>query len=285
MFSDRFLVGALLTVKDFAVFRNGTMDIPLLSTLYSTISSVVMPEISRHYSRGEYDDIVLLKRKVITVTAAIVYPMVVFLLVFSLPLVVLFFTDKYADSAAVFSIMMVGLLFRGNDYMDILLAASKGRLLSTVYLVAFAVNGLAGYVFIRLFGCWGAALGIVLTQAGFMGCLFWFSARTLRRPVFEFVEIKSIATIALISTVLPVAFRIAGFGIHRFWFLAAYGGISSLFSYFLILKAGIIEYSDVSPVIRKIPVGGLKLDRYFGGVFENWSPSLSLSRTQGGGSP
>lgn len=165
LYIDGLMVSKLLGLESYAIYRNGALEVPFIATIYSSIAAIVLPEVSKLFSRKKFDEIFDLKRKVIMNTIYIIYPILVFLLFFSSEIITVYLGERYAASAIIFSVFNLTLLIRINDYSDILLAASRSRQIFKYYLIAFIINIVLNVLFIRLFGSVGAALATVLSIA------------------------------------------------------------------------------------------------------------------------
>ena len=266
-YTDKFMVSSFLSVEDFAVYRSGAIELPVIGTLYTSIATIVLPVISKHYAEGNFDRIVELKRRLITLTAALLYPVVCFLIVFSHILVTTYFSKKYAAGAIVFAIMSCGLFFRVNDFEDILLSSSKSRILLLVHTAAFALNVAINYVLVRKLGYVGAAISTLSSYAILLSMLFYISARIIGKSVRDFLDFRGLAIIVSVSLGLPTAFYFAGFGTDRIFYVLSYGAISTVTAYLIFLKLAIIDYRELSPLILKVPGFGAALDRRLAAQF------------------
>ena len=160
---DGIIVSSMLTTKDFSIYRNGAFEIPLASTIYSTIGLIILPEVSKLFSENNYERIVLLKNKVINTVACVIFPVTIFIFLFNRELITLYLGDKYIASSNVFWIYNILLLVRINDYADILIASRNYKFMLRIYLVTFLVNILACFVFTYYFGIVGAAVSTVFS--------------------------------------------------------------------------------------------------------------------------
>jgi O-antigen/teichoic acid export membrane protein len=265
-YTDRFLVSSELSVDAFAIYRNGTIELPVIGTLYTSIAAIILPLVSKLYSEKKYDEIVALKKRSITATCGVLYPIICYLIVFSYPLVLGYFSSKYEASALVFAIISCNLFLRVNDYQDILVSAAKGKTLVAIYLVTFILNLFASYFLIRKFGYIGAAFSTLASYFICTAALFLFSARAIQKSWMDFLEFKKLFFILGISLLLPLLCSWIG-GTKDLILVLIYGFFTTTLSYFLFLYFQLISYDNLAPLVERIPLFGSKLNHYCHSIF------------------
>ncbi|NNC84338.1 MAG: polysaccharide biosynthesis protein [Flavobacteriales bacterium] len=162
---DGLMISTLMSQEAYAEFRNGAWEIPLIGTLYASISTIILPEVAKLYSSKNFTEIVRLKSLAIVNTAMVTVPILVFLLVNSKVLVISLFSSSYEASWPVFAIFNLTLLIRINDYSDILVSSAKTRFISYFYAISLSLNVILNLVFIHFWGIYGAAAATVLSIA------------------------------------------------------------------------------------------------------------------------
>lgn len=163
LYVDSIMVSNMLGVKEYAIYRNGAIEVPFVSTIYGAISAVILPEVAKLWKKQEIDEIFILKKKVIMNTIYLIYPILIFLLFNSRDIIKLYFGEMYINSALIFSVFNLTLLFRVNDYGDILITAKKGKFIFLFYLITFFFNIIVNYILILNFDAIGASISTVLS--------------------------------------------------------------------------------------------------------------------------
>lgn len=266
-YTDKLMISTILSVEAFAIYRNGAIEIPILSTIYTSVAAIYLPVVAVMFGEGRYRDIAKLKRKSINLTAAAIYPPIGFLVVFSHGLVTAYFSQKYSSSAGVFGIMTMGLLLRINDYMDVLVAARKGRLLMLIYSGALVANCIVNWVCISLFGYLGAALATNVTYMLLFTTLVVASARILAVSPWDILDWRTLGLVFFISFALPASAKVILGDPADITTILAIGIVSMSVAYGIFLRLGLVVYSDASPIIRKLPGAGPWLDAQFHASF------------------
>lgn len=163
LYTDSTMISYLLGVKEYSIYRNGAIEVPFISTINGAIAAIILPEVAKLWQKKDLDHLFSLKKKVIMNSIYIIYPVLFFLLFNSSSIIHLYLGDKYIESAVIFSVFNLTLLFRVNDYVDILIAAKRTRFILFSYIITFFVNIIANYVLINQFGSVGAAMSTVFS--------------------------------------------------------------------------------------------------------------------------
>ena len=121
---DKVFLLYLLTASDFAVFFNGSFEIPLFGLLISVAGSLMLIEFSANIKMT--GKIQAIFRETFNMLSAIVFPLFFFLF-FSGEIFSLVFKDKYNASVPIFAISIFILPLRINNYSVILQCFSQGK--------------------------------------------------------------------------------------------------------------------------------------------------------------
>lgn len=260
IYTDSIMVGAMLTVEDYAIYRNGAIEIPFLSVIYGSVATILLPEISKLFSKKEMGEIAMMKRKAINSTAAIIYPPLLFFLIFSYPLITAYLSEKYALSATVFLIYNLIVLLRINNYHDIIINSNKRYLLLRAYSVCLLGNALLNYIMINYFGYIGAAIASVFSIFSLLLYLARLSTKIIGKSITSIFDFPLLFRILMPPLIVSASFY---FG-YRFLFpfkisLPFIGVAIVLFSYWIYWKKNWIEKRLVFNLVTKIPLIGEKI--------------------------
>jgi O-antigen/teichoic acid export membrane protein len=199
---DGFLISALLSTSAFAIYRAGALEVPFISGVYGAVTAILLPEIARMNAEGKLKEIVNLKRLAISSTAFFVYPVLVFLLFFSGDLITIYLSERYLESALVFSIFNLALFVRVNDFQDVLVLNGHGRYITLSVIVSAITNLLLNIFLIRLMGIPGGAIAFILSLFLFAGMLFRKSLSVLHCRVDDMVDTRALAFLLIISSLI-----------------------------------------------------------------------------------
>lgn len=189
---DKIILWYLLTATDFAIFFNGSIEIPLFGLLISVTGSFLLIEISQNTKLTQ--KIIMLYRESFNMLSTIVFPLFFFLFFFREELFSFIFKDKYNASLPIFVISLLGLPLRINNYSTILQCFAKGNkiLLGSILDIVIAV--ILMLVLYPLMGTRGLALAIVLSTFCQVIYYLWHSAKTLNTSIFQMIPLLKLIT-------------------------------------------------------------------------------------------
>ena len=253
--ADAFMISTMLNQEAYAMYRNGAWEIPLISTIYASISIIILPEITTLWKKQEFQLIRSLKSTAILSTACITFPILGYLLINSENIIVLLFSSTYQASWTVFAIFNLALLVRINDYSDIIIASGKTKLISQYYLIAFILNLILNYVLIVYFSYVGAAIATLFSLLCLAILQGRKSVRLLNTSVNDLFQMKKILIVLLISIVLYGLISIGVSQIITPLFLKLiFGGLLYFpLIYYIIYKLGFIHPKLISTFQKMIP--------------------------------
>ena len=202
LYTDGLMVSKLLGIKEYAIYRNGAIEVPFIATIYGSIAAIIMPEVSKLWSNEKHLEIKKLKFKVINYTAVLIYPVMIFFLFNSQEFITLYLGDNYQDSAVIFMVFNLTLLIRINDYSDALIASGNSKYILYSYLLTLFVNIVLNYLFITWWGGVGAAISTVSSIFILAVLQFRKTLKIVRGNLNELINLKLILRILLISVAI-----------------------------------------------------------------------------------
>jgi len=240
--------------KEFAYYKNGAFEIPLISVLYVSISQIFLPKIAQWYSNKQFTQIANVKKKLSSNIAAVTYPICIFFVLFSSDFILIFLSDKYKLSAIIFTIFNLSLLMRIYDYLDVLIAAKKTKLILYVQVFAIIFNFILNYILIPSIGIKGAAIATLTTLFSYAFILLYFNSKTLNSSLLKIIDLPKITLILLISLIIALPFYYLNIFNHlllSFAFKLLYFPIT----YFIIVKFGFLDEKIIDyfkQIIRRL---------------------------------
>jgi O-antigen/teichoic acid export membrane protein len=173
---DKLLLIVILTSSDYAVYFNGTYEIPLIGMGLSAFQTIIITQSAKPESTDE-SNIQLFKSSSLFMSA-ILFPLFSLCFLFSNEIITLLFSSRYTESAGLFAISALLIPMRICNYTVLLQLKSKGKTI----LMGSIIDGAAAVVLMIIlypyFGLKGLALAVVLA--------------TYIQAAFYLVEIKKI---------------------------------------------------------------------------------------------
>jgi len=171
----RFIVAGLYPPDKFAVFARGAFEVPFVGMAATAITQGIFPNLVVLAQEQKNDQFVRLWQSALRRSALIVFPLAALIAVVSRQLIVLLFSEKYAESVPIFQVFIVLLPVRIAVYSHVLRALG----LSYHVLVASAVGLISNTVLswslcqgLSLEGAaWGTVVGEMLTVGLILGII------------------------------------------------------------------------------------------------------------------
>lgn len=200
---DKFILSLFLTKALFAVYFNGSIDIPFLPILLGAVSSAALIHISDNNRQSQERDIqtVLYASRILT---GIVFPLFAWLLFFRHELFDVVFTEKYRAAVPVFMFAIGVIPLRCYGFTTMLQKRQKGNIINLGAFLDLFLAVVLMYPMYRLIGLPGVAFSFVIStylQAAFY---LYYTAKMVGRsmlsliPAFYWVKIM-LASIAIIG--------------------------------------------------------------------------------------
>lgn len=250
LYGDGVIVSNMLGVKDFAIYRNGALELPFISKLYASITVVFLPQITEFVKNKEYGKVMQIKRRISSSVAAMIYPVVFFCIFNGNTFVSLYLGEKYIESGLIFSIYNISVLFRINNYTDILIAERKPVKIILPTLISLIINLVLVILLIKAVGLVGGAVAYALGIG--LYCLFQIiiSTKAIKVNIFDYFDVKKILFISLICGICSL---ISHFIISpNYTSFILIGLIYTIVVYMTILKLNLIETGLIPSKIRMI---------------------------------
>ncbi len=113
MMSDihNYFVGHKFTDAEYAIYAYGCFEIPLIASLWESVTSVLIPRMSELQMRGEREEMIRLTTRAMQKLAFVFFPLYVFLFITADTFITTLFTANYLASVPIYRINLTLLLF------------------------------------------------------------------------------------------------------------------------------------------------------------------------------
>ncbi|MBL7890888.1 MAG: oligosaccharide flippase family protein [Bacteroidia bacterium] len=165
---DKIILILLLSAADYAVYFNGTYEIPLIGMGLSAFQSIITARSAKADATNE-SNIALFGSSALFMSG-ILFPLFGICFFFAHEIILLLFGEKYVFSAELFAITSLLIPMRICNYTVLLQIKSKGNLILIGALLDFVVAVVLMFLFYPIWGLKGLALAIVIAtyvQAAF----------------------------------------------------------------------------------------------------------------------
>ncbi|MBN8697040.1 MAG: oligosaccharide flippase family protein [Bacteroidetes bacterium] len=165
---DKIVLILLLSAADYAVYFNGTYEIPLIGMGLSAFQAIITARSAKADATNESN--VALFGSSALFMSGILFPLFGICFFFAPEIIVLLFGEKYVYSAELFAITSLLIPMRICNYTVLLQIKSKGNLILIGALLDFVVAVALMFLFYPIWGLKGLALAMVIAtyvQAAF----------------------------------------------------------------------------------------------------------------------
>jgi O-antigen/teichoic acid export membrane protein len=160
---DKLIIASAFSAAQFARYANGAFDIPLVGSVASAISSVMMPEFSRAQAEDRVPAVMRIWNRTVVQVGLLFIPLMSFLFFFATDFITLVFSEKYADSVVIFQIYLIAMIPKIVWYGTVLVALGHSREPLIGSTLALATNLTLNLILIEWLGFTGPAIATVIT--------------------------------------------------------------------------------------------------------------------------
>ncbi len=241
---DKWVVLLILPITQFAVYFNGTYEVPIFMLILTAIGNVMLVNLSND-SAINTEKIKALFFKSTLIIAAIVFPCFFFLL-FNCDAVFHFlFGNKYDASIHIFKVSLFILPIRIFNSTVVLQANKKNETILKGSLLDFIIALCLIFILYPLYHLQGLALAFVLSTYVQVMFYLYKTARLIHKKITYFIPIKQLLVLLATSTFIMVTSK---YLLQHFSTLIQLV-VSAICCFFLIITAlffAVKKYSSTS---------------------------------------
>ncbi len=158
---DVTMLGVMRGDFEVGIYCTANKMIMIVAQIVASLLWVILPRMSQYFANGNYDEINVLLRKVLGFHAFLGIPCLVGTFMLSDEIVLIIAGNKFAEASVVLRILVIGMIFTlfGGSFIGntILLPSKKEKMFMVACCIAAAVNVIANYIFIPMYGAIAAA--------------------------------------------------------------------------------------------------------------------------------
>jgi O-antigen/teichoic acid export membrane protein len=256
--ADQFYISRYFGTKVFAEFANGFFDLPLVTTITGATSIVLMPIFSKIFHKnGEMQDFILTWRRALQKSALLIYPLVVFFIVYAKEIMTIIYSQKYEASARYFQINMFLNFFNIVIFAPLFFSMGRTRVYSNVHIIIAIIVWLLDFVIIKIFNN-PVAIAVSSTIINISKIIYfiYLASKLLNLNFLDFFPVKYLIKLLLHSMVIVSFIKLIQ--IHLIFIDSIFIKItilSILYIILLLLTAPFIKINYLSvlyPVLKKV---------------------------------
>lgn len=212
-----YFVGYKFSSAEFAIYAYGCFEVPLISMLSESVTSVLIPRMNALQKENDTDEMIRLTARAMQKLAFFYFPIYVFLMITSRTFIITLFTKEYEASAAIFAINLTLLPFSilitdpiVRSYKELGRMFLMTRIIVLVTLIAVLYFGLGS---LGLTGMITVAIGAIILEKCIAETMV---IRKLGLGWQHLPLLKNIAKIAVISALAGVVTYFVYANVHEY---------------------------------------------------------------------
>ena len=210
---DKLIVSSLCAPEEFAVYSNGAIEIPLIGILTGSIAAVIQPDLRRMVAERNLAGALDLFRQSAIKSAALLFPVMMFLLVSAEPFILTLFSSRYSGSVAPFRLYLLILPVRVVQFGALMMVLGLNRVMLYRAFAGLLANLVLSIVLVQKLGYLGAVISTVIciyavnctlnlgAICDAIGCRWW--------QVLPFGGLSRLALVAALAALPAWALRAA----------------------------------------------------------------------------
>jgi len=164
---DTFMISYFQTARDIGIYNAAYPTASVLVFAYSSFAYLLMPKASELYSAGGKEKLRNLYKTVVRWTTILNLPVLVFILLFSEPIITLLFGPEFATGGAALFVLALSYFITslGGPSGQILISIGKTKMYMIVFAVITSLNVALNIFLIPVYGFTGAAVALAVSYA------------------------------------------------------------------------------------------------------------------------
>lgn len=255
--ADQFFVSRYFGNEVFADFSNGSLELPFVGMVVGACSTVLSPIFSRmsHEKVDPQKEIYPLWMSVFSKTAMLIYPIVIYCIIFSDIVMVALYGAKYETSAIYFRIKLIANFFTLIAYGPLIINIGKVKYYSNVHMIVAILIVVLEFISVKTINSPYAISWIsLLCHLGKIFAMLFLVTRFFEVKLYELFPLKTLVKILIPSALILMLERFVFVGLFDWneWVVlfVSFGVYAILyFAYSLVAKMGYMEI--IKPLISK----------------------------------
>lgn len=202
---DQFFVSRYFGNETFAEFSNGWLPLPFVGMITGATATVLSPIFSRmsHEKVDPIKEIYPLWMSVFEKSAKLIYPLVIYCLIFADVVMAVMYGEQYAISGSYFRIKLITEFFAIIIFAPLIINIGEVKYYSRVHMVVAVVVVVLEFISVKMFHSPYAISWVsTMCQIGKSFALLWLVARFFGIRIYQLFPLKLIILILIPSLLL-----------------------------------------------------------------------------------
>lgn len=205
--TDQFFISRFFGNETFAEFSNGSIELPFVPMIVGACATVLSPVFSRmsHENVDFKTQVFPLWKNVFEKTAKLIYPILVYCIVFATPIMEVLYGKQYSNSGTYFSLKLVTNFFNLIAVAPLLINTGKVRFYSIVHAVNAIVLIVLEYVSVLVFDSpYAIAIVSLICHLGKIFVMLYAIAKMFDVKLIQLFPMKTLLQIIIPSVIILV---------------------------------------------------------------------------------
>lgn len=188
---DKFVISLLFSAGVFAMYFNGTFDIPFLPLLLGAVSSAALLQMSSFTKKGDTAASVIIANQTARILSAVVFPLFFFLFMFREELFTVILTHRYDEAIPIFAATVFIVPLRAYNFTSILQNRHKGRVINIGAVLDILIACVLMYPLYQLFDLVGIAVSFVISSYVQGAYYLYHTGKVLQTPIAKLIPLTN----------------------------------------------------------------------------------------------
>lgn len=213
--ADKFILSLILAKELFAVYFNGSAEIPFLPILFSAVSSAAVQHWANHHIAQESNSKIPLLHFSARILSSIMFPLFFFFILFKESFLTIVFSANYTSAMWIFVCTQLVLPVRAYPFTALLQSEHRGDIINKGAIIDFVMACVLMYPLYLLMGLPGVALSFVISTYWQAAYYLMQTSKLINVSIGALVPFKLLLRKFLIyGVVTTAAFLLAQYFLH-----------------------------------------------------------------------
>jgi len=233
---DKFVLSLILAKELFAVYFNGTTEIPFLPILFSAVSSAAVQHWANEHAARERKNKIPLLHYSARILSSIMFPLFFYFMLFREEFLTVVFSPNYTNAAWIFVCTQLVLPIRAYPFTAILQSEHRGDIINKGALIDLVMACMLIYPLYLLMGLPGVALSFVISTYWQAAYYLRHTSKIMNTTVGSLIPLSLLLRkFLLFGTILSIAFFIITSITNSTWLIFLSGSMVLMSTTFVSL--------------------------------------------------
>jgi O-antigen/teichoic acid export membrane protein len=194
------------SAKEIAIISNGVFELPIISSMYVSFSTISMPLMIQHYNERKIVELLDERKAYQQRVAKLLFPTAAVLFLWAPEIVRLLFGAQYQESAPLFRVFSISFFLRFTSYHDVFMLSGRTKYIGFIQVFELIFHVVITYLAFWYLGIIGASAAAVLTNLMYVLVSSYFSAKILDINIRQLYPWRKLVSYLIFSFLVVLPF-------------------------------------------------------------------------------